>query len=140
MKYIEGDKLRDVLPSLNGSKKDRYFKILGCYIARLHLNGHVHGDITTSNIIITPQGEVFLIDFGLHDYSDTIEDKSVDIHLLKRVLLSSHGSDFEACYSSFLRGYEEECANKGSKEADLIIRHVDTIESRGRYVKKKDRK
>ena len=107
MKYIKGKKLKDILHSLTTSKKVLYLKEIGKNIAYLHRNGHIHGDITTSNIILTPTQDLFIIDFGLHDYSDSIEDKSTDLHLFKRVLLSSHGSDFSICFDAFLEGYRE---------------------------------
>jgi len=120
-------------------KKQEYFKKIGNSIAILHKNGHIHGDITTSNLIITEKEEIFLIDFGLHEYSDSIEDKSVDLHLFKRVLISSHGDDFNICFDAFLKGYQEEYENKGSNEGKLIIKNISTIETRGRYVKKEER-
>jgi len=135
MKYIEGDKLRDLIGNLDEQKIKKYFKTVGCFIAKLHKNGHVHGDITTSNILITPQENIFLIDFGLHKYSDKIEDKSVDIHLFKHVLLSSHGKSYKSCFKAFLDGYSSEYEKFDSTEYHEIIKNVKAIETRGRYVK-----
>ena len=139
MGYIPGFKLKDILVNLNDEKKISYFNIIGQFIARLHLNGHIHGDITTSNILITPKEEIFLIDFGLHDYSDDIEDKSVDLHLFKRVLISTHGSNFNLCFSAFLDGYRKEYDLTQNSEAETIIKNISVIETRGRYVKKEER-
>ncbi|MFX1454654.1 MAG: KEOPS complex kinase/ATPase Bud32 [Promethearchaeota archaeon] len=139
MKYIEGKKLRNILENLSESKKERYFRKIGHNIAILHKHGHIHGDITTSNIIITGEEEIFLIDFGLHEYSDTIEDKSVDLHLFKRVLISTHGDDFNLSFNSFLEGYRSEYEKYNKTECDQIINTIDAIESRGRYVKPEDR-
>lgn len=140
MKYIQGNKLKDILPKLDDNKKQEYLKKIGRYIAILHRNGHIHGDITTSNILITEKEKIFLIDFGLHEYSDTIEDKSVDLHLFKRVLISSHGSDYDLCYDAFLRGYKSEYNKTSIEECNQIIKNISSIETRGRYVKKEDRK
>ncbi|MFX0026494.1 MAG: KEOPS complex kinase/ATPase Bud32 [Candidatus Hermodarchaeota archaeon] len=139
MKYISGSKLKNLIKTLNISKKREIFTQLGRIIAILHINGHVHGDITTSNIIITSGEDVFLIDFGLHDYSDSIEDKSVDLHLLKRVLISSHGDDYTLCFNAFLEGYESEYRDRGSNAYNDIIKNISIIETRGRYVKKENR-
>lgn len=139
MKYIEGEKLRNMIETLDDIKKHKYLKKVGRYIAILHKNGHIHGDITTSNIIITQHEEVFLIDFGLHDYSDKIEDKSVDLHLFKRVLISSHGKCYEDCYNAFLEGYQSEYKKSNLSDCQEIIKNIDVIESRGRYVKPEDR-
>lgn len=140
MKFIKGTKLRDIIETINHQKKQELFKKIGQEIAILHKNGHIHGDITTSNIIITEQEEIFLIDFGLHNYSDTIEDKSVDLHLFKRVLISSHGNDFNDCFSSFIEGYEFEYKKDDLNEGNAIIKNISNIETRGRYVKKGERR
>ncbi len=140
MKYIQGNKLKDILPKLDDNKKQEYLEKIGRYIAILHRNGHIHGDITTSNILITEKEKIFLIDFGLHEYSDTIEDKSVDLHLFKRVLISSHGSDYDLCYDAFLRGYKSEYNKTSMEECKQIIKNIEVIETRGRYVKKEERR
>lgn len=139
MKYIQGNKLKNILSDLEDNQKIKYFNEIGRIVAILHKNGHIHGDITTSNILITPQEQIFLIDFGLHDYSDTIEDKSVDLHLLKRVLISSHGRDYASCFNAFLGGYRLEYEKSGSFECDEIIKNIDAIETRGRYIKSDQR-
>ena len=139
MKYISGEKLKHILKNLEEAKKRKYFKKIGGYIATLHKNGHIHGDITTSNLIITGDEEIFLLDFGLHAYSDTIEDKSVDIHLFKRVLISSHGDDYELCFKMFLEGYKSEYGEGSKNECNSIIKNIHAIETRGRYVKPEER-
>ena len=139
MKYIKGKKLKKYLPHLNDEDKHNIFKELGKQVAILHENGHLHGDITTSNIIITENNDIFFIDFGLHEYSDKVEDKSVDIHLLKRVLISSHGTDYKVCFNSFLEGYRQGYNDKESKIYDQVIKNIRVIETRGRYIKREER-
>lgn len=139
MKYIKGEKLKELMNQLDDARKRKYFKKIGRFTAILHLNGHIHGDLTTSNIIITSNEKIFLIDFGLHEYSDSIEDKSVDIHLFKRVLISSHGDDYNFCFNSFLNGYKNEYSFKDNNECNSIIKNISVIETRGRYVKKEER-
>lgn len=139
MKYISGSKLKNLIKTQSLSKNKEIFTQLGRIIAILHINGHIHGDITTSNIILTSSEDLFLIDFGLHDYSDSIEDKSVDLHLLKRVLISSHGDDSKLCFNAFLEGYESEYRDRGNDAYNDIIKNISIIETRGRYVKKENR-
>jgi len=139
MKYIPGNKLKDILSDLDDNLKKKYFNEIGRMIATLHRNGHIHGDITTSNIIVTPEKEIFLIDFGLHEYSDTIEDKSVDLHLFKRVLISSHGKVYKFCFKAFLEGYKLKYEKGEDRKYDEIIKNIEAIESRGRYIKSEDR-
>ena len=136
MKFIKGQKLKDLMSELIISDKTQIYHNIGKQVALLHINGHIHGDITTSNLIITDNCQVFLIDFGLHEYSDSIEDKSVDLHLFKRVLISSHGSDFKLCFNAFLEGYKSEYELAEKNESRLIIQNILAIERRGRYVKR----
>ncbi len=138
MKYIRGDKLKNAIDSLEPSKKENYLKKVGKYAALLHMNGQIHGDITTSNLIITRSEELFIIDFGLHETSDEVEDKSVDLHLFKRVLYSSHKNP-EFCFKAFLQGYEEEYGENRKQECHEVIKNIAVVETRGRYVKKEQR-
>ena len=140
MKYIEGYKLRNLMHNLTNSEKLNIFNKIGQQVARLHINGHVHGDITTSNIIVNEKNQIFFIDFGLHEYSDSIEDKSVDIHLFKRVLISTHGKDYEPCFDAFLKGYQSIYEKIEKDESKLIIKTISAIERRGRYVKRDNKK
>lgn len=139
MKYISGNNLKNLIPSLNITRKKSIFTKLGHIIAILHTNGHIHGDITTSNVIVTQEEDIFILDFGLHDYSDSIEDKSVDLHLLKRVLISSHGDSFKLCFDAFIEGYLSEYKERKIESCNEIIKNISIIETRGRYVKKEHR-
>lgn len=62
------------------------FKV-GQLIGRLHLADMIHGDLTTSNLILTGSEESWepaLIDFGLSSFSGLAEDKAVDLYVLDR--------------------------------------------------------
>jgi TP53 regulating kinase and related kinases len=53
----------------------------------------VHGDLTTSNIMVrSPKvvSDIVLIDFGLGMMQPTVEDKAVDLYVLERAFLSTH--------------------------------------------------
>jgi N6-L-threonylcarbamoyladenine synthase/protein kinase Bud32 len=136
MSYIDGTRLKDKISSLKTDELHELFAEIGKIIARLHKNDQIHGDLTTSNIILTSHGTLFFIDFGLAFVSTSEEDKSVDLHLFKRVITSTHGVYFKDIYPWFISGYKEEYG-KGSK---LIIQGIEDVELRGRYIKKDERK
>ncbi len=135
MKYINGKRMKDVLPELDKYQIKIIFRKIGREVANIHASNRIHGDITTSNILYTASGNVFFIDFGLTEYSTNLEDFAVDLHLFKRVLLSSHGEMFPFLFHNFLEGYKECFGKKGQK----IIDHIRIIESRGRYIQKDKR-
>ena len=81
----------------------------------MHKGDIIHGDLTTSNMMIRPEiptkyifsmespklsaldiiqsgsiGQLYFIDFGLSQVSGKIEDKAVDIYVLKRAFISTH--------------------------------------------------
>lgn len=122
MEYIEGIRAKEGLTEKIALK-------IGECIARLHQAGIVHGDITTSNIIIR-KGEIYFIDFGLGEFSTEIEDQAVDLHLLKQTLKSTHHEHWRCLWRKIEEGY------RGRNSADEIISRVKDIEKRGRYVKR----
>lgn len=121
MEYIQGNNVKDILSN------NLAFNI-GRYVAVLHNNNVIHGDLTTSNFIIK-DNSLFLIDFGLSFFSERIEDKAVDLRLFKEVLSSAHIDLFEEAYQSFITGYSSNTKNNLNK----ILRVVGEIEKRGRY-------
>lgn len=56
----------------------------------------VHGDLTTSNIMVRRVNEsdqynsVVFVDFGLGAMKATPEDKAVDLYVLERAFISTH--------------------------------------------------
>lgn len=128
MSYIEGERFRDFLNSTAQSKAcGEICKKVGEAIGRLHMNNLIHGDLTASNILLK-DGRIFFIDFGLSDISTAVENKGVDLLVLKKALHSAHYEKEEFCMKSVLEGYI-----KGNKEANKIIERMNEIEKRGRY-------
>ena len=78
-------------------------KLIGEAVGKMHDADIVHGDLTTSNIMIREvysggggistmpkTQEVVLIDFGLATIQTLMEDKAVDLYVLERAFLSTH--------------------------------------------------
>jgi|SRR3989344_2932989 len=127
MSYIDGLKLSDNLENLD------YIKIakkIGEAISKLHTIDIIHGDLTTSNMIYRKnENKVYIIDFGLSFNSHKIEDKAVDLHLLKQALEAKHFRIYKEVIDNILKNYKTE------KSKDVIER-IKKIESRGRYKEK----
>jgi len=127
--FVKGDKLSDKLNSYPEKKQLVVMKKVGKEVAKLHEEGIVHGDLTTSNIILDKKGKVFIIDFGLGSFNAKHEQKGVDIHLLKGALQSKHFQNYNKLFNAFKMGYES--INK--KEAQKVFERLKKIEKRGRY-------
>ncbi len=126
MPFIKGQKLSDALDDFPIKKQKQICKQIGESIAKLHENNIIHGDLTTSNMILK-QNKIYFIDFGLGFISSKYEDKAVDLHLLKQALEAKHYKRWGILLDEILRGY------KISKDAKIIFDRIKAIEKRGRY-------
>ncbi|PIN78535.1 Kae1-associated kinase Bud32 [Candidatus Woesearchaeota archaeon CG_4_10_14_0_2_um_filter_33_10] len=123
MEFLKGKKLRDILNKKNCEKLCRE---IGEEVATLHKKGIIHGDLTTSNMIL--KDKIYFIDFGLSFFSDKIEDKAVDIHLLRQALESKHHEIFKKSFKAMLAGYKIK-----NPDYNTIIKRLEKVEARGRY-------
>ncbi|WP_309492135.1 KEOPS complex kinase/ATPase Bud32 [Candidatus Hecatella orcuttiae] len=132
LQYVEGLRLKDFLERNMGAEEvERKCFQLGIYIGRLHSHGLIHGDLTTSNIILPPEGRLVFVDFGLGFHSESVEDRGVDLHLLKQVFESHHLRWAKKCVEAVFEGYRN---TVGEAEAQKVWRKMKEIEARGRYV------
>lgn len=119
---IEGKQLKKVLKDNIG-----LMEFLGRNVSKMHSADVIHGDLTTSNAVYSEEGELYVIDLGLSQVSDRVEDKAVDLHLLKQVLESSHPNISERAWKKFLAGY------KNYENSEEVLERLEEVESRGRY-------
>ncbi|MCX6711953.1 MAG: KEOPS complex kinase/ATPase Bud32 [Candidatus Woesearchaeota archaeon] len=131
MEYIKGDLIKNILDNLDKKEREKLCKEIGEQIAILHDKNIIHGDLTTSNMIVK-ENKVYFIDFGLGYNSLRIEDKAVDLHLLKQALESKHYKVFEECFNAILKSY------KKSVNYDVVMERLKKVEQRGRYKRKNE--
>lgn len=125
LQLIKGKLVRDL--SLN--KIIKICTEIGKIVGTLHKNGILHGDLTTSNFILSNQGLVIL-DFGLSQKTDKVDDYAIDLRLFKEVLNSAHAQIVEDAWLSFVLGYRKILGNMLTEK---VLSHVSVIEKRGRY-------
>jgi TP53 regulating kinase-like protein len=101
---------------------------IGTYAGLLHSRNIIHGDLTTSNFLL--DDKLYLLDFGLSFHSDRLEDKAVDIRLIKETYSSVHHPQFETLFSGFLQGYS---TIQGKNMVKKLLTKVSSIERRARY-------
>ncbi|UZJ54606.1 hypothetical protein CBS101457_003926 [Exobasidium rhododendri] len=85
-------------------------KLIGVQLAKMHQIHVIHGDLTTSNMMVSREAngelKVYIIDFGLSSNSTMTEDKAVDLYVLEKAFQSTHPSS-DHLYSQILRAYQE---------------------------------
>lgn len=129
MDYVDGPTLKAELNGLPMTTRISRCNSLGRLLGQMHEGGIVHGDLTVSNVL-SEEGKLFMIDFGLGNFSDEIEDRGVDLLLLNRALRSTHYAFHGTLFKGFLGGYSAIVGKKRSQEISGKMRE---IEQRGRY-------
>ncbi len=128
MEYVRGSKLKDVLNNLPQAKRQEICRKIGEIAARLHSVNIIHGDLTTSNLILTESGDLYIIDFGLGKFSNKVEDQAVDLFLLYEALKSTHFKILEDSWAWVLEAY-----SKNYPRANEIFSRIEKIKKRRRY-------
>jgi len=129
MQEIDGMRVKDALESLPEDEARRLCVRIGEIAGRLHASDIVHGDLTTSNMLLEDD-QVVVIDFSLGSKSSELEDKGVDMHLLEEAFRSAHYRR-SALYDAVKHAYTEEYSN-----GQAVLHKVMEIEKRGRYTRK----
>ncbi|RYP60963.1 hypothetical protein DL770_009880 [Monosporascus sp. CRB-9-2] len=126
---------------------------VGEAVGALHRVGVVHGDLTTSNMMLRPfgggetaavnghhgtvadgddddaralDGEIVIIDFGLASQGSADEDRAVDLYVLERAFASTHPRA-EGLFPVLLDGYR-----RSFKQAPVVLKKLEDVRMRGR--------
>ncbi len=169
--YISGKKLSEHLDNFTLKEQKEICREIGESVAKLHKEDIIHGDLTTSNMILMEDDfhfdtkiglsskdfsstnskksergtsehfsvgrvggkdlsnqKIFFIDFGLGFISRKIEDKAVDLHLLKHAIEAKHFKHADELIKKVFESYK-----KNYSEAEKIFERINAIEKRGRY-------
>lgn len=106
---------------------------LGRGVAALHNADVIHGDLTSSNVLVRPHEAgvadvpLTFIDFGLGYSSAMTEDKAVDLYVLERALVSTHAQLEPALFDAFRAAYAA-----ASADAKAILAKYEQVKLRGR--------
>jgi len=130
MEYIDGIRIKEFLNQSDKKKIEEISFEMGRLIGKLHSAGIIHGDLTTSNMILK-DNEIYFIDFGLGYFSNKIEDQGTDLRLLHEALKSTHFKVLDTCWRKIAEGYQKEYPN-----ADKVIKKIEEIKKRVRYMER----
>ncbi len=131
MEFVEGKQVKQVLGGMSRDKRHLVCEMVGDLVGRLHGFGLIHGDLTTSNMLVDGDGQIFFVDFGLGERSMELEARGVDLHLMKRALQSVHFTFAKECFDWVIKGYADVL---GDDVCDGVLGKIREIERRGRYV------
>ena len=110
---------------------------MGRVIGLLHRSEVVHGDLTTSNVLIKNEQastldefkpDIVFIDFGLSSVTSSLEDKAVDLYVLERALISTHSLKATLILEKILHAYSTEYG----RNVDKVIERFEQVRLRGR--------
>ncbi|XP_040890167.1 EKC/KEOPS complex subunit TP53RK [Toxotes jaculatrix] len=126
--YIASSQQSD---SCKDQELERLAQQVGQILAKMHDEDVIHGDLTTSNMLLRrglegKESDIVLIDFGLSYISTLPEDKGVDLYVLEKAFLSTHPNT-EALFQKLLKSY-----TALSKKSSAVIKKLDEVRLRGR--------
>ncbi|KAI9216068.1 hypothetical protein BC828DRAFT_394300 [Blastocladiella britannica] len=156
IEYIDAPTARDWVDAHHHASDllDTLSAAIGSTVAKLHRVNIIHGDLTTSNLLVDelplvdpattpapiavsatapapsppPPLEIVVIDFGLAETSTMVEDKGVDLYVLERAIRSTHPSVEKRMMHAILAAYETEAGADGR----AVLRKLDEVRQRGR--------
>ncbi len=130
-----GDTL--VLEKIDGEALKRHVTQARCeqtgvLVGKMHAAQNIHGDLTTSNILVEHIGkqggtkgkdgeQIALVDFGLSYPSHKLEDFATDVHVFEELVT-------EECFTAFWKGYETT-----QPKAAEVAKRLEKLKNRGRY-------
>jgi TP53 regulating kinase-like protein len=129
MDFISGTQFKQLAGQISRSDLISLSRGFGKLIALLHEGNVVHGDPTTSNVIVDDKSRMWIVDFGLSEMNATLEMKGVDLHLIHRALETTHWDLQETMLDSTLEGYVDILG----RTAEPILSRMKEIRERGRY-------
>jgi len=128
MEYIDGIRAKEFIEG-NKDRAGWLCNMIGKSTGLLHNASIVHGDLTTSNVIVRGETPVF-IDMGMGSLAASSEDMAVDLHLVSEALESTH-STMPHLFDDFLEGYRG--AREPEASYDEVMSRLRSVEQRGRY-------
>lgn len=130
MENIEGVIVKELLNSnIPDKEKIAIVKEIGRLVGKLHSGEIIHGDLTTSNILLKDD-KITFIDFGLGKFSNAVEDHAVDILLIKKCFTSTHTNREKQFFKAFQEGYK-----LSKNNANSVFKRAVKVEARGRHLK-----
>jgi len=127
MEWVNGKRIKEALSEMGPKEREAVYEGIGEALGKLHTAGIVHGDVTTSNMILM-DGKVFIIDFGLGKTSKRVEDHAVDLYVLMEALKAAHFKILDSAWKRIVKAYKYNNTN-----AEQVLERFREIDKRRRY-------
>lgn len=127
LEYINGVTLKQYLQ--DGKAGEEVMRQAGNVVARIHKADVVHGDLTTSNIMVVRSGDddkICMIDFGLSSGGGTEEDLAVDLYVLERAVIAAHSEHAQHLNDAFFEAYAKQLRRPA------VLKRLEEVRARGR--------
>lgn len=118
LEFIEGSVLKNIV-------NEKLLSNAFSEIIKMHSLDIIHGDLTTLNFIVK-KDKAYIIDFGLSEFTNKIEDKAVDLNLFFTCIKNEHPNLISE-KNKLLKKY----SSKVERGVD-ILKRLEQIEHRGR--------
>lgn len=108
MEYIEGQTLSELIGqgALPMERVLRHSLHISSALAHAHEKGVIHGDLKPSNIIVTPQGDAKILDFGLARRGNPVEFDRKTLETITAEGEVAHGGTFPYMAPEQIEGHE----------------------------------
>lgn len=126
MEFIDGKKLSQSLDDFPLDVQKKICRKIGESVQKIHSHDIIHGDLTTSNMILKDD-KIYFIDFGLGFNSSRNEDRAVDLQVFRQALEARHFKHWKELFEEVKEGYDI------NKETGKILEQLKKVELRGRY-------
>lgn len=130
MEYVDGVRIKELFNETDKKKIEQICFDIGRLVGKIHSAGIIHGDLTTSNMILWNKN-IYFIDFGLGFFSRKIEDQGTDLRLLHEALKSTHFKIIDICWKKIIEGYKKEY-----QKSNEVLEKIEEIKKRARYMKR----
>lgn len=145
---LSGDNEEATMTASLREKIDHVGRIMGTIIGELHGRGIIHGDLTTSNMMVRGQKDapnhqpqeqefsdenaqsILLIDFGLAKNSESAEERAVDLYVLERAIASTHPSLPDSFMDDIILPAYAKVLD--ASKAKAVLQRLDQVRLRGR--------
>jgi len=127
LEYLGPQALRETYDTLPSAKRRSAARLAGAAIGKLHAASIIHGDLTTSNMIMKG-GRLHVIDFSLGQVGARVEERAVDLKAFKDSFQATHLAH-AADFAVVLTAYKAALGAQGA----AVVAHIKSIERRRRY-------